>query len=175
MFTGAALNKGSTIFSNDREYRYYLSRNINYDLFIDHQNPAIFVMLNPSTADEVKNDPTITRCLNFARQWGNSKVIILNLYAYRATDPEIMKSHPEPVGKFNNLIIDKVLKLATDVVCAWGNHADYHRVKEFIEMAQKHKVNLWCLGINKNGSPKHPLYIKSTQNLIKFNPKGTET
>lgn len=86
-----------TIFSPCREYRYTLYRE-----WAPGDKVVMFIGLNPSTADEVNNDPTVRRCINYAKQWGYTGMYMTNIFAYRATDPNVMKAHPEPVGAEND-------------------------------------------------------------------------
>jgi len=136
-----------------RKYRYALWR------IWDETRPyAMFVGLNPSTADEIENDPTIIRCINFAKSWGYGGLCMANLFAYRATEPDDMMAQPEPVGTGND---DWLIKLANDagvIIAAWGNGGGHlNRSKQVVELLP----NLHCLKMNKSGEPAHPLYLKS--------------
>ena len=113
-------------------------------------------MLNPSTADEYQHDPTIKRCIGFARLWKYGGVSIYNIFAYRSTDPKGLKLIDDPVGPDN----DEWLKIATGsaalCVAAWGNHGAYqNRSKKVIDIT----YNLATFGLTKQGEPKHPLYL----------------
>ncbi len=116
---------------------------------------VMFVGLNPSTADETTDDPTLTRCINYAKSWGYGGVCMANLFAFRATEPADMKASDDPVGIENDQWLKKLAKDAALVVAAWGNDGSYLRrsehVKEFLP-------NLYCLKLNKSGEPVHPLY-----------------
>lgn len=114
--------------------------------------------LNPSTADEVEDDPTLIRCINFAKSWGYGGVCMTNLFAYRATDPNDMKAAADPVGASNNRWLTRLAKEAGIVVAAWGNDGDYlNRASQI-----KNKIpNLYCLKMNKSGEPAHPLYLRA--------------
>ncbi len=148
--------QSGAIFSPCRKYRYTLWR------FWDCGKPyAVFLCLNPSTADEINNDPTIRRCIDFSKQWGYGGVVILNIFAYRATDPEVMKEAVDPIGPDN----DKWLKEITQhpdagiTVAAWGNHGDFaDRGKQVLSMLG----DMYCLKVNSNGQPAHPLYLKKS-------------
>jgi hypothetical protein len=113
--------------------------------------------LNPSTADETKDDPTIRRCIGFAKKWGFGALCMTNLFAWRDTDPEKMKASVEPVGIENDQWLETCAKNAGMILAAWGNHGAYigrdKCVRGFLPP-------LLCLGTNKDGSPKHPLYVK---------------
>lgn len=118
-----------------------------------------FIGLNPSTADETTDDPTIRRCVGFARRWGFARLKMVNLYALRATDPKALYAiHGDIVGLDNDCTLAKVIGGSDLVVCAWGTHAshiDGFRASRVLRLiAAPH-----CLGRNKDGSPKHPLYL----------------
>jgi hypothetical protein len=148
------VSKGADL-SFDRIYRYSLWRIWNAD-----KPFVLFIGLNPSTADENEDDPTIRRCINFARRWGYGGLYMANLFALRATNPAVMKAHKTPIGLGND---DVLLELSTQaglIVCAWGTHgAHLSRENHVYELLKTHK--LMCLDLTKNGHPKHPLYIKS--------------
>jgi len=140
------------VFSDCRKYRYALWRRW------EMEHPLIlFIGLNPSTADETKNDPTIRRCINFAKDWGYGGVMIANLFAFRSTSPEIMKQQKDPIGKENDLWIGKLANASKLVIAAWGNHG------LFLNRCQKIEESLppmKCLGLTLLKQPKHPLYLK---------------
>jgi hypothetical protein len=154
--------KRRTIFSRCRTYRYVLWR--DWDA-INHAY-AMFVGLNPSTADEVEDDPTIRRCIGFAKRWGYGALCMTNLFAYRATDPEAMKAHPAPVGVENDRWLRAMAKNAALVVAAWGvNGVHLHRDQAVIALFG---TELSCLGLTKGGHPAHPLYLKKSLQPIPF-------
>jgi hypothetical protein len=121
----------------------------------------VFVLLNPSVADERKNDPTITRCVGFARSWGGSRLDVVNLYAWCATDPDDLRQAIDPVGPGNDATIKLVVAGADLVMCAWGSQCwDPTRIAAVRAIAGPEAR---ALKINADGSPGHPLYIaKST-------------
>ena len=110
----------NTVFSPDRRYRYWLEAKLS-----DSDGVCMFVMLNPSTADEVKSDPTVTRAKGFARSWGYGTLWVCNLFALRATDPGVLRKCPEPIGADNDEHILRSAPLSDEVVCAWGNHGEH--------------------------------------------------
>lgn len=115
----------------------------------------MFVGLNPSTADETTDDPTLTRCINYARSWGYGGVCMANLFALRATDPSDMKASNEPVGPENDKWLNELANEAALVVAAWGNDGSFlGRSRHVLELIP----NLSCLKLNKSGEPAHPLY-----------------
>lgn len=139
-------------FSPCRTYRYLLWR------IWDERKPLVnFLMLNPSTADEVENDPTVARCEAYARRWGDGGLVVTNLYALRSTDPRALIGHPKPVGPANDLEIRLQATRSGLVVAAWGNHGA-GRAREVVAALHREGVVLHCLGVNKTGEPVHPLY-----------------
>lgn len=145
----------TAVLSDDGNYRYVLSRRWG-------PGPAaLFVMLNPSTADATADDPTIRRCIGFARTWGLNALIVANLYALRSTDPAALWTATEPVGPNNDRTLAKQLLLAdhigSPVIAAWGAHARADRVRHVLGLPGADRLQ--CLGRNKDGSPKHPLYL----------------
>ena len=139
-------------FSPDRIHRYSLWR------IWDRDKPyAAFVGLNPSTADEQKNDPTVRRCINYARDWGYGGLIMLNIFAYRSTDPKNLYITSDPVGPDNDYSIRKVSSEAGITVAAWGNHGEFmNRGREVIRLLS----DPHCLKLTKSGCPGHPLYLR---------------
>ena len=117
-------------------------------------------MLNPSTADSTINDPTITKCIKYYQEWGYHQVVVLNIFAYRSTDPKGLKEIEDPVGPCNEETFRKVLLKANQIVCAWGNHGKY-RGQEYIalEWIKKNNHIPYALRFTSTGSPQHPLYL----------------
>ena len=146
----------TALYSDDEAYRYDLTR--VWDAGGTRVN---FVMLNPSTATEARNDPTVERCERRARALGHGAMRVTNIFAYRATDPREMRAHPEPVGRpENDAAIAEAAAWADMVVCAWGTHgAHLGRGAEVAALLRAGGRRLWTLGLSKAGHPKHPLYI----------------
>ena len=141
------------VLSEDRKYRYVLSR------IWDKSKPMVMIIgLNPSTADEIEDDPTIRRCINFANSWGYGGVYMLNLFAFRATQPTDMFEAVNPIGSQNDKYINDYAKRVDKVICAWGNDGNYKNRSSDIK---KQLDNLFYLKMNKTGEPAHPLYLKS--------------
>ena len=139
--------RGAT-FSADRRYRYRLWRRW------DGARPVVaFVMLNPSTADARRDDPTIRRCIGFAKSWGFGGVEVVNLFAYRTTDPGELRRVADPVGADNDRHIQSAIARADLVVLAWGARA---RSRRLLSLPQAR-----CLGLTRAGQPRHPLYLRS--------------
>jgi len=123
---------------------------------------ANFLMLNPSTADEVKLDPTCSRARDYAERWGFGGIYITNIFAWRATDPEEMKAAADPVGPGNDAAIVRAARQSALVVCAWGNHGTFlERSSQVRALLKKQKIELHALRLNAGGEPAHPLYLPS--------------
>lgn len=154
------MKKGAQ-FSNCRKYRYALWRTWEENAHV------MFIGLNPSTADETEDDPTIRRCINFAKYWGFGGIYMLNLFAFRATSPkDMMKAH-DPIGSENNSYLQMYLNEAGLNIACWGNYGKYlNRGKKVIELLGR--TNLSILGLTRNGQPKHPLYLKRDIEPIHF-------
>lgn len=158
----------SALISDCGKYRYWLRRpaRIEYPT----TGPALFVMLNPSTADAELDDPTIRRCRGFADSWDCAGIVVANLYAYRATKPADLWKQTFPVGPENNDWLRWLLQEHGEAVCAWGANAKPERVAKFLDIAEEVGARLWCLGTTKAGAPRHPLYIRADQRLVRFRP-----
>lgn len=135
-------------------YRYRLWR--RWDL---EGRVALWVMLNPSTADASTNDPTILAIIDFAKRWGFGGIEVVNLYAYRTKSPDVLKAAGYPVGPDNDMTIRALVKQNRHVVCAWGSKAQPERAQAVHELIAAH-ADPQYLQLNKDGSPKHPLYVK---------------
>lgn len=144
------------VFSPCRTWRYTLTR--TWDAALPVCN---FLMLNPSTADETASDPTVTRCLGFARRWGYGTLIVTNIFAYRSTDPRGLLTTPDPVGPDNDAAIVDVAGRADRVIAAWGVHgALANRERAVLRLLKPVRWPL-CLGRTKGGHPRHPLYVRA--------------
>ena len=143
------------VYSPCERYRYLLTR--TWD---PGGRRALFVMLNPSTATEVQNDPTVERCERRARALGFGAFRVTNIFAFRATDPQDMRAVADPVGPGNDAAILGSLPWADAVVCAWGTHgAHLGRGPQVERMLRGAGAALLHLGLTRDGHPKHPLYI----------------
>lgn len=121
---------------------------------------AVFVMLNPSTADAAQDDPTIRRCVGYASVWGRTGIIVANLYALRRTDPAELWKHSDPVGPLNDEYLAELVQQYGDIICAWGVNARADRVAAFRDLVEANGGRTFCLGVTKDGHPRHPLYLK---------------
>jgi hypothetical protein len=136
----------------DTEYRYRLWRTWDADL-----PTAVFVLLNPSTAPATEDDQTVTKCINYADRWGYGRLELVNLFALRATSPEELYDHPDPVGPRNDQVIQVVCSDRSLVVCGWGVHGELEgRGREVAMILEEHGIELFCLGTTKDGHPWHP-------------------
>ncbi len=152
-------DNASAQFSECRCYRYTLERQI-----LESGPTWNFIMLNPSTADAFVLDPTIRRCMNFARVGGAGHIVVTNLFAFRATDPRDMRASLDPIGPHNDGYLWEVAQNADVVVCAWGTHGVFkERNLEVLKLLRlDHEQKLFRLGpASKDGHPKHPLYLPS--------------
>lgn len=137
---------------------------------------AVFLMLNPSAADERQDDPTVRRCIGFARAWGHAGLVVLNAYALRSTDPKALGTHPSPEGERE--INDRVIAAAAGaaaadgvpVVVAWGVHAAPARVARILDLLHAAGADVRALGVTKDGAPRHPLYVSGSALLLPWPP-----
>ena len=154
-------------FSPDRLHRYTLWR--EWDMF-NRERFVQFVGLNPSTADEVQNDPTIRRCMDFAQSWGYGAMCMTNLFAFRATLPQVMKDYADPVGPDNLEWILRVAKEASLIVAAWGLDGEFkHQGRKVSAMLGLEDIKVHCIAFTKSGFPKHPLYIPGSEQPKPYN------
>ena len=147
-------------FSDCGRYRYTLSR-----IWGGHHDRrrkvANFIMLNPSTATETDNDPTVWRCMQRAKQMGFDAMLVTNLFGYRATDPADMLAQEDPVGAGNDQAILDCARSSDIVICAWGVHgAHMDRDLFVLEMLAANGIELYALEFTRDGFPRHPLYLR---------------
>lgn len=153
---------GDAFFSDDRVYRYALTR------VWDNTLPKMmFVGLNPSTADETKLDPTLRRVVRFADREGCGALSMTNLFAFRATKPSNMKAANDPVGPANDIWLRGLADVSAYIVVGWGTHGGY-RARDRQVDSLLHGFELKCLGVTKDGHPKHPLYLRKDAPLITY-------
>lgn len=148
------IENGAT-FSECKRYRYRLWRR-----WLPSPAPVwVFLMLNPSTADEAANDPTVERCERRARMGGAGALEVVNVFAWRSTDPHVLPYLADPVGRpENDRAIVEACKGAERVICGWGKHAG-DRGRYVLSILRAAGVRPLCLAVNKDGSPRHPLYV----------------
>lgn len=142
-------------YSPCERYRYDLTR-----VWDAGGTRAHFIMLNPSTATEVQNDPTVERCERRARALGHGAFRVTNIFAWRDTDPRAMRRADDPIGPGNDAAILSACDWGDVVICAWGTHGNHLGRGPRVEaMLRERNVPLNHLGLTKDGHPKHPLYI----------------
>ena len=154
-------SKNAAVFSPDARYRYTLRR--QWD---DAQPYCLFVMLNPSTADATQDDPTIRRCIGFAKNWGFGGLLVGNIFALRSTDPAALYHVDDPVGPENDYYLRMLRDEATLSVAAWGVHGAFGGRSK--EVANQWGKALHCLGLTKDGHPRHPLYMPGKSVPLKW-------
>ena len=143
-------------FSPCRTWRYILRRRWA-------AGPSIgFILLNPSTADEIQNDPTIRRCIGYAKAWGFGGLVLGNLFGYRATKPEVMRAVVDPVGPGNNEALRVICGEADGrIICGWGAHGSFmDRGKHVLTLLHGAGARPEALALTADGEPRHPLYLR---------------
>lgn len=144
-------------------YRYTLTRTWG-----DPDGPlAAWVMLNPSTANAREDDPTIRRCVGFSQRWGYDRLVVVNLFALRSTDPKALRNAADPVGPENDHHIVEQTDGARAVFAAWGVHGA-HAGRDRAVMALLVRHDVFCLGTTRDGHPRHPLYVAGLQPAVDF-------
>jgi len=155
--------KKGALLSDCKVYRYRLWR-----IWDEAKPKVMFIMLNPSTADGEMDDPTVRRCIGFAKSWGYGGLYIANLFAYRSTQPKDLLEHTDVVGLDNSFHLNEMSKKCEIAVCAWGNSKIVNKLKFNKQLLKGLKIPLYCIELSKDGTPKHPLYLKSELKPIKF-------
>lgn len=156
-------------FSPCRKYRYTLWREMG-DLFTANNTEFIqFIGLNPSTADEVQDDPTIRRIMDFSKQFGFQNLCMTNIFGWRDTDPKEMKKQADPIGLEDNDWLLRVANSAKMIIVAWGNDGEHlKRGQRVGDLLRQFSPKVYCLGTNSDGSPKHPLYLSSSLRPVRY-------
>lgn len=165
-------------FSVDRIYRYKLWRHWGAER--DPSKVACFLMLNPSTADEHDLDPTLRRCVNFAKSWSCTGMVVVNLFAVVSADPKILLTQADAVGDVprlttlgrtvdNTNVILQEVEESHILMLGWGAFPEAaKRAKEMLDLLPGHNAQPMCLGTTQSGAPKHPLYVASWTPLIPY-------
>lgn len=170
MVTPDVIARDAVFGGPDDIYRYRLDRELAPT--IDGRDGlVVFALLNPSKADKFRDDNTATRGMNFTTRWGYSRFAIVNLYALRATDPDELKRHPSPCGPDNDAAILVTCAEADVIVCGWGSD-DMAAPRAAAVTELLRDFPLWCFVINKDGQPKHPLYVAADAPLIPYNDRA---
>lgn len=161
------LTRSSATISECGTYRYWLERQWS------NEPPQVFVMLNPSTADANQDDPTIRRCISFSKREKAGGLIVVNLFAFRATNPRELKTADDPVGKENARSIGEALILSAaagrPAICAWGaNKLAIPQADRLKRRARDATAKLVALRLTKSGAPEHPLYLPADTPLVEL-------
>lgn len=151
-----------------RTWRYSLTRDVAPLLDL---GTVTFIGLNPSTADETVDDPTVRRCIGFAQTWGYSRLKLVNLYAFRATDPDDLFRADDPIGPDNDCTIAKVIGCSDLVVCAWGARAPVNRAVEVFDLIGDPRA----LRLTQSGAPYHPLYVRGDARPLRYRLVGVSS
>lgn len=161
---------GPAAMSDDGRHRYTLARAPPVRML--HPNRVLFVMLNPSTADDNILDPTIRRCVDFAMRHGADAMAVANLFSLRSTDPRALKTTLDAEGDPHNLTwILEMAQSASLVICAWGTHGALRgRDAMVTEMLVSEGIKLHALKVTKDGHPAHPLYLPKTARAVPWTP-----
>ena len=160
LLTGSA----TAVLSEDRAYRYQLTR-----AWGSSGTHVTWIMLNPSTADALADDNTIRRCTAFTKAWGFDGLIVVNLFALRATSPRALREAADPIGPDCDHFIHASVHPWSEVVVAWGAHPFAHRrAIEVMEIVTGRAGAASCLGVTRDGHPRHPLYVRGDQKLVPY-------
>ncbi|MEO6326685.1 MAG: DUF1643 domain-containing protein [Thermoanaerobaculia bacterium] len=152
--------KNDAYFDPTGRYRYTLDRTWG-----DGGSRVLWVMLNPSTADAEQNDPTIRRCISFSKRWGYDGLTVVNLFAFRSTDPGRLAAEEEPIGERNDMHIQLAAISCERTIAAWGAHP-FAKVRA--RDVRGWLGSAYCLGLTAGGAPKHPLYVPGDTLPIAF-------
>lgn len=160
---GDALLESSAVFSDDGRYRYELVRRWGPGRL------ALWVMLNPSTADAEQDDPTIRRVIGFTKRWSlGDGIVVANLFALRSTDPAELLRAENPVGPENVQSIRRRIRTSHVVIGAWGAHPAVRMrgAPSLVRLAEDEGRKVYCLGVTKAGEPRHPLYVAGETPIV---------
>lgn len=158
-------------FSPDGRYRYDLTRSTRS---LTGYGTAVWIMLNPSTADAEHDDPTIRRVLGFSKRLDVADVAVVNLFAYRATSPGDLLSADDPIGPDNDATIERHVRSAYIVVAAWGSWWETQPISRRPSRLNVEQIvadcgrRLYCVGVTDSGTPRHPLYVPKRQPIVPF-------
>jgi hypothetical protein len=158
------------IFDITGTYRYSLWR------IWSRNHPRIaFIMLNPSSAGARYNDPTIRRCIQFARFWGFGALEVVNLFAYRTADPRVLSRVSDPLGPDNDHFLARAVEQAHTVIAAWGARGALLKRDQAVLTLLARCARVYCLGLTKGGHPRHPLYVRNDVPFTTFKTEVLET
>lgn len=167
---GQGIIQRSAEFDETGRYRYWLKREW------DAERAAIaLIMLNPSRADHCQDDPTLRRCLALAQQWQYGRLTVVNLFAYCTASPKILRGAHHPIGDRNDEHILQACESADGILLAWGNWGSLHqRDRAVLTLLTPYRDRLYCLGLNRTGQPRHPLYVPRQTSLVPWSPQLTD-
>lgn len=155
---------GRAQFDQTGAYRYSLER-----LWESGQGCLAIVMLNPSQADQAMDDPTLRRCIGLTQAWGFHQLEVVNLFAYRTPHVRQLKQVKAPVGAENDRYLLVAAERADQILLAWGNSGSWlGRDREVLTLLNAYRSKFCCLGHNRTGHPRHPLYVPREALLIKL-------
>ena len=169
--------EGRANFSPCGRYRYSLDRFWGAGTAEPYTSEVcVFIMLNPSTATAEKDDPTIRRCLGYAKAWGFCLLRVVNLFAYRATDPADLKMANGPVGRDNDAVLKASVRSGGLVIAAWGAHGAWEGRADYVvnQLLAPWSRKLQCLGTTNEGHPRHPLRLRKDLQPVPFKPTRSE-
>jgi hypothetical protein len=172
--TVECVGTGRAVFSEDMVYRYRLSR--IWNLAGGCARLACWILLNGSTADQDRLDPTTKRVDSFTRRFGLDGWIVVNLFGLRSTDPRKLLEDPDPVGRLNDEFIERALQESEFVVFGWGANEAVRRTNRdlaVLALVRRSGKNAKCLGTTRDGSPRHPLYLPSDAELREYGTRRT--
>ncbi len=157
----------NAVFSDCRRYRYTLWRTWLDPLIAQHTFRYVnFVCLNPSTADETKDDNTIRKCIKFAKSWGYDGMCVTNLFAWRSTNPKLMLKEPEPVGADNDFYIQQIASGADLVIAAWSQYGGHLNRSSHVKTLIDKPLHYLRIGEKETSEPWHPLYLPDVSRPI---------
>jgi len=149
-------------------YRYALWRSWNVRPLLDPVRSILWICLNPSTATETIDDPTMRRCISFSQGWGYDGMFVTNIFGLRSTDPKGLKRIIDPNGPDNDRVIADLCEWCDRVVVAWGAHGIYQQRSRYVIERLIGPRTFYCLGKTKGGHPKHPLYVRGDTQLTRY-------
>jgi hypothetical protein len=150
-------------------YRYRLWRTLSQG---GARSRVLFVMLNPSTADAVTDDPTLRRCIGFATAWGFARLEVCNLFAYRSSDPRALRTARDPVGPRNDSVLRQAAQKAELTVVAWGTGGALRQRGAYVATTLLAGCALYCVGHTRAGHPRHPLYVPKNALVTRYGGPG---
>ena len=161
-------NLPGAVFSDDRQYRYFLQRKVAQGS-MESKGTCVFCLLNGSKANETENDPTVTGLYNYAHSWGYGLFLLVNIFGLAATNPRELYRTPDPVGSDNDWWLDFAAAHADLLICGWGNHGEFqNRGRIVADRFIRNGKTLYCLEgpdggplLTKQGQPRHTLYLKA--------------